>query len=71
MFSVKATYRSETRKFSFQEHTFPTYEQLCSQVCRLVAAQHSLCLRRPSVVAAVQSVSHSERVLFVEDSLLS
>ena len=31
-FTVKATYRSETRKFSFPDSTFPTYDQLYSQV---------------------------------------
>lgn len=32
MFTVKATYRSETRKFSFPFSTFPTYTQLNDQV---------------------------------------
>jgi hypothetical protein len=32
MFTVKATYRSETRKFSFPFSTFPTYSQLNDQV---------------------------------------
>ena len=32
MFSVKATYNSETRKFTFNEHSFPTFNQLTSQV---------------------------------------
>ncbi len=31
-FTVKATYRSETRKLSFTDNTFPSYEQLYSQV---------------------------------------
>lgn len=30
-FTVKATYRSETRKFSFSDPVFPSYEQLYSQ----------------------------------------
>lgn len=34
MFTVKATYRNETRKFSFSETVlFPTYEELYQQVC--------------------------------------
>lgn len=32
MFTVKATYRSETRKFSFPFSSFPTYNQLNDQV---------------------------------------
>lgn len=35
MFTVKATYRSETRKFSFPFSTFPTYNQLGDQVVHL------------------------------------
>ena len=31
-FTVKATYRNETRKLSFADDTFPSYEQLTSQV---------------------------------------
>ena len=32
MFSVKATYRGETRKFTFPENQFPSYDQLTAQV---------------------------------------
>ncbi|KAF7798519.1 hypothetical protein EIP86_009740 [Pleurotus ostreatoroseus] len=32
MFTVKATYNSVTRKFTFEEDAFPSYEQLTSQV---------------------------------------
>lgn len=32
MFTVKATYRSETRKITFPEDVFPSYIQLCSEV---------------------------------------
>ena len=35
MFTIKATYRSETRKFSFPFSTFPTYGQLNDQVLHL------------------------------------
>lgn len=35
MFTVKATYRSETRKFSFPFSTFPSYTLLNDQVCSL------------------------------------
>lgn len=31
-FTVKATYRTETRKFSFSDNVFPTYDQLYKQV---------------------------------------
>lgn len=32
-FTVKATYRNETRKFTFPDPVFPTYDQLYRQVC--------------------------------------
>lgn len=32
MFTVKATYRSETRKFTFPSPSFPTYSQINDQV---------------------------------------
>ena len=32
VFTVKATYRSETRKFIFTSTVFPTYDKLYSQV---------------------------------------
>jgi len=32
MFTIKATYRSETRKFSFSNSSFPTYSQINDQV---------------------------------------
>ncbi|RXW24033.1 hypothetical protein EST38_g1799 [Candolleomyces aberdarensis] len=36
MFTVKATYRGETRKLSFPfTSTFPTYDELCSQLYRV------------------------------------
>lgn len=31
-FTVKATYNGETRKFSFSDSRFPSYDQLCKQV---------------------------------------
>jgi hypothetical protein len=33
MFTVKATYRAETRKLSFKSPFFPTYDELCREVC--------------------------------------
>ena len=32
MFTIKATYRSETRKFTFSDSSFPTYSQIHEQV---------------------------------------
>lgn len=32
MFTIKATYRSETRKFTFPDSSFPTYNQIHEQV---------------------------------------
>ncbi|KAI0828967.1 hypothetical protein BC628DRAFT_1482227 [Trametes gibbosa] len=45
-FTVKATYRSETRKFSFAEPTFPTYEQLYRQLYRVFPISHSFYLSK-------------------------
>src|SRR5258708_22783737 len=42
MFTVKATYRSETRKFSFSSPSFPTYTQLSDQVDHLSLSCSSL-----------------------------
>jgi hypothetical protein len=46
MFTVKATYRSETRKFSFPFSTFPSYTQLNDQVL-------------PSLSSPFSSLTHS------------
>ncbi|EAU92526.1 hypothetical protein CC1G_06537 [Coprinopsis cinerea okayama7 len=35
MFTVKATYRGETRKITFAENTFPSYAELCKQLYRV------------------------------------
>ena len=35
MFTLKATYRSETRKFTFSDSSFPTYNQIHEQVLLL------------------------------------
>jgi hypothetical protein len=32
MFTIKATYRSETRKFTFADSSFPSYNQINEQV---------------------------------------
>ncbi|KAH7886025.1 hypothetical protein F5I97DRAFT_2060907 [Phlebopus sp. FC_14] len=45
MFTVKATYRNETRKFTFPEGIlFPTYEELTQQLCRVFPLSHSFYL---------------------------
>ncbi|TBU25294.1 hypothetical protein BD311DRAFT_700421 [Dichomitus squalens] len=45
-FTVKATYRSETRKFSLPDSTFPTYDQLYSQLYRVFPISHSFYLSK-------------------------
>ncbi|KAI0652399.1 hypothetical protein C8Q79DRAFT_1081591 [Trametes meyenii] len=45
-FTVKATYRNETRKFSFADPTFPTYDQLYSQLYRVFPLSHSFYLSK-------------------------
>ncbi|EIM92871.1 uncharacterized protein STEHIDRAFT_136582 [Stereum hirsutum FP-91666 SS1] len=47
MFTIKATYRSETRKFSFTESSaFPTYDQLYQQLYRIFPISNSYYLSR-------------------------
>ncbi|PIL31453.1 hypothetical protein GSI_06154 [Ganoderma sinense ZZ0214-1] len=45
-FTVKATYRSETRKFSFSNPLFPSYDQLYSQLYRVFPISHSFYLSK-------------------------
>ncbi|KAI1793192.1 hypothetical protein LXA43DRAFT_886348 [Ganoderma leucocontextum] len=45
-FTVKATYRSETRKFSFSDSVFPSYDQLYSQLYRVFPISHSFYLSK-------------------------
>ncbi|KAI8981131.1 hypothetical protein BD414DRAFT_464073 [Trametes punicea] len=45
-FTVKATYRNETRKFSFSDPIFPTYEQLYNQLYRVFPISHSFYLSK-------------------------
>lgn len=47
MFTVKATYRNETRKFSFSETVlFPTYEELYQQLYRIFPISHNYYLSK-------------------------
>ncbi|OBZ79832.1 ZZ-type zinc finger-containing protein P35G2.11c [Grifola frondosa] len=47
MFTVKATYRNETRKFIFQDPAFfPSYEQLYNQLYRVFPISHSYYLSK-------------------------
>ncbi|KXN88822.1 hypothetical protein AN958_06691 [Leucoagaricus sp. SymC.cos] len=46
MFTVKATYRGETRKLSFSTDTFPSFEQLCNQLYRVFPISHSYYLSK-------------------------
>ncbi|KAI0639950.1 hypothetical protein C8Q77DRAFT_1164747 [Trametes polyzona] len=45
-FTVKATYRSETRKFTFADPLFPTYDQLYRQLYRVFPISHSFYLSK-------------------------
>ncbi|KAI0363146.1 hypothetical protein BV20DRAFT_975992 [Pilatotrama ljubarskyi] len=45
-FTVKATYRNETRKFSFADSVFPTYDQLYNQLYRVFPISHSFYLSK-------------------------
>ncbi|CDO73092.1 hypothetical protein BN946_scf185007.g146 [Trametes cinnabarina] len=45
-FTVKATYHNETRKFSFAETSFPTFEQLYNQLYRVFPISHSFYLSK-------------------------
>ncbi|KAG1749735.1 uncharacterized protein EDB91DRAFT_1109400 [Suillus paluster] len=47
MFTIKATYRNETRKFSFPEKVlFPTYEELYHQLYRIFPISHNYYLSK-------------------------
>ncbi|KAH9047560.1 hypothetical protein EDB84DRAFT_1460952 [Lactarius hengduanensis] len=46
MFTVKATYRSETRKFTFPDSSFPTYNQIHEQLFRVFPISSSYFLTR-------------------------
>lgn len=46
MFTVKASYKHETRKFSFDSDSFPTYTQLHEQLTRVFPITHSPVLSR-------------------------
>nr|VWO94379.1 N/A [Ganoderma boninense] len=45
-FTVKATYRSETRKFSFSDPFFPSYDELYNQLYRVFPISHSFYLSK-------------------------
>ncbi len=57
-FTVKATYRSETRKFSFADPVFPSYDQLYSQVStnRTLLASACIAYRSPAVVSGFPNI---------------
>ncbi|KAI9462409.1 hypothetical protein BJY52DRAFT_1116259 [Lactarius psammicola] len=46
MFTIKATYRSETRKFTFPDSSFPTYNQIHEQLFRVFPISSSYFLTR-------------------------
>ncbi|KDQ63127.1 hypothetical protein JAAARDRAFT_29129 [Jaapia argillacea MUCL 33604] len=46
MFYVKATYRNQTRKFSFPDSAFPSYDQLYNQLYRVFPISHSYYLSK-------------------------
>ncbi|KAL1737280.1 hypothetical protein EV714DRAFT_241203 [Schizophyllum commune] len=52
-FTVKATFKGETRRVSFPETVFPAYEQVCHELYRLFP---------------LSSTFHLDRLLFVPDS---
>lgn len=69
MFTVKATYNSVTRRFTFEEDAFPSYEQLTSQV-RAV-----LCITPPPLTAPLSSQLYKAfsitNAFYLSDILLS
>ncbi|KAI0800737.1 hypothetical protein C8Q74DRAFT_1238467 [Fomes fomentarius] len=46
VFTVKATYHNETRKISFPDNVFPTYDKLYSQLYRVFPISHSFYLSK-------------------------
>ncbi|KAL4246320.1 hypothetical protein ABKN59_008948 [Abortiporus biennis] len=61
MFIVKATYRGETRKFSFDASTFPTYEQLYNQLYRIFRIHNAYYLSK--LLFSSESKNSSRRIL--------
>ncbi|KAH8099823.1 hypothetical protein BXZ70DRAFT_894348 [Cristinia sonorae] len=51
MFTVKATYRGETRKFSFESSTFPSFQQLYTQLYRVFPIHNSYYLYKLTFTA--------------------
>ena len=70
-FTVKATYRSETRKFSFPDNVFPTYEQLYSQVSTDYPWQPRVMYLPQLPIPVVSGLPHIPLVLSIEAPLLS
>ncbi|KAJ2914777.1 hypothetical protein MD484_g5645, partial [Candolleomyces efflorescens] len=65
MFTVKATYRGETRKLSFPfTSTFPTYDELCAQLYRVFPINNSYYLSR---ILFSPNASSSSRVLIATE----
>lgn len=68
MFTIKFTYRGQTRKHTFPDiHTFPSYEQICSQVGFMSKSYLTSDSSRPCQVYRVFSISNNftlTRLLF-------
>ncbi|RDB28832.1 hypothetical protein Hypma_015902 [Hypsizygus marmoreus] len=64
MFSVKATYRGEIRKFSFDTQSFPTFDQLYNQLHRVFPSSHNYYL---SKLLFCPDASQSARILMAQE----
>ncbi|GJE89466.1 ZZ-type zinc finger-containing protein [Phanerochaete sordida] len=60
MFTVKATYRAETRRFTFPEDTFPSYDKLATQIYKVFPSANAYYLSKlifsPNPLAPGQSI---------------
>ncbi|TFK41817.1 hypothetical protein BDQ12DRAFT_677209 [Crucibulum laeve] len=65
MFTIKATYRDETRKLSFQESdSFPSFERLCNQLYRVFPISNNFYL---SKLLFSEEASRSSRILIAQN----
>ncbi|EPQ60265.1 hypothetical protein GLOTRDRAFT_134979 [Gloeophyllum trabeum ATCC 11539] len=65
MFTVKATYRSQTRKFTFDQSLFPSYQQLFHQLYRVFPISQSYYLSK--LLFAPQPAFPNSRILLSKE----
>lgn len=64
MFTVKATYHGEIRKFTFPDNSFPSFDQLCNQLYRFFPSSSNCYL---SMLLFSPDASQSSRILIGQE----